>query len=150
AFTVVLVSLLAERRQRETALQLALEGAQLGVFSADLATGQLQFDARATTIHGHTVEPTTIGESRRFVHRDDLVRIDAAFAKARQSGGTWNAEYRVLPPPNHPRAGETRWIAVEGSVVRDAVGTPSKLLGITRDITARKWAEQDMAERNTQ
>src|SRR5262249_57470787 len=119
-------------------LQVDVEGGERGAFSADLATGRLVWDARAAQIHGHDAPTITIKESRRFVYPDDRVRIDAALAEAKRSGGRWNAEYRVLPPPDHPHAGETRWIAVESSIVRDRQGTPAGLLGVTRDITERK------------
>jgi PAS domain S-box-containing protein len=148
--TLVLVALFAERNQRETALQLALDGAEAGAFSADLATGHLECDARAASIHGHQVPPTTIQEARRFIHRDDLEHIDTDLAKARTRGGSWNAEYRVTPPPGDPHCGETRWVAIDSSFVRDARGIPARLLGIIRDITDRKRAEQAMAERNAQ
>ena len=55
-----------------------------------------------------------------------------------------------MPPPNHPHAGETRWVAVEGSVACNSQGTPVRLLGVTRDITERKKAERALAERNVQ
>src|SRR5262249_28330793 len=55
--TLVLVALFAERNQREAALQLALDGAEAGAFSADLATGHLECDARAANIHGHPGAP---------------------------------------------------------------------------------------------
>src|SRR5215510_5025092 len=85
AYTLVLVALFAERRQREAALRLALDGAELGAFSADLATRHFECDARTTSLQGHTVPPTTIKESRRFVHRDDLARIDDALANAQST-----------------------------------------------------------------
>jgi PAS domain S-box-containing protein len=147
AYTLVLAALFTERRQSEMSLKLALDGAKLGAFSADLATGHLECDLRAAGMHGHNVPPATIKESRRFVHRDDLIHIDAALAKARGTGGVWNAEYRVLYPPNHPHAGETRWVAVEGSLVCDSQGVPKGLLGVTRDITYRKLAEQTRKDR---
>jgi PAS domain S-box-containing protein len=150
AYTLFLAALFAERRQREMALKMAVDGAKLGAFSADLATGNLRCDLRTATMHGHTVPPATIKESRRFVHRDDLTRIDAALAKARGTGGVWNAEYRVMHPPNRPHAGETRWVAVESSLVCDSQGVPKGLLGVTRDITHQKQAEQTLAERNAQ
>jgi PAS domain S-box-containing protein len=151
ALTLVLVALFAERRQKEVALRLALDGANLGAFSADLTSGRMEFDAHATKIHGHDIPPTTIKGSRRFVCREDLARIDAALAEARRTGGvTWNAEYRVIPPPNHPQHGQTRWVAVESSLVRNSQGTPVKLLGVTRDITAKKQTEQVIAERKAQ
>jgi PAS domain-containing protein len=78
---LVLAGLFAERRrsvaelkQSRERLQLALDGAELGAFSADLATGRLECDARAAQIHGHTVPPKTFEESKRFVHPSDLVR----------------------------------------------------------------------------
>jgi PAS domain-containing protein len=49
---------------------------------------------------------------------------------------------RALHPPDHIYAGETRWVAVEASIVRDPQGAPVGLLGITRDITDRKRAEE--------
>jgi PAS domain S-box-containing protein len=150
AFTLVIVALFAERRQKEAALQLALAGANLGAFSADLISGRMEFDPRATKFHGHDVPPTTIDESRRFVCRDDLPRIDAALAEARRTGTPWNAEYRVIPPPNHPYHGQTRWVAVESSLIRNAQGAPVRLLGVTRDITAKKQTEQVIVERKAQ
>jgi PAS domain S-box-containing protein len=150
SLTLVIVALFAERRQKEAALQLALAGANLGVFSADLTSGRMEFDPRATKFHGHDVPPTTIDESRRFVCRDDLPRIDAALAEARRTGTPWNAEYRVIPPPNHRYHGQIRWVAVESSLIRNAQGAPVRLLGVTRDITAKKQTEQVIAERKAQ
>ena len=147
---VLLAAVFAERRRTEQRLQLALDGATLGAFSADLATGKLACDLRAAQSHGHSVPPTTIKESRRFVHPEDLKRIDGAIAEAEHTSGNWKAEYRVVPPPGHPHADETRWVAVDGSIVRDAHGAPMQLLGITRDITLSKRGEQELAERNTQ
>jgi PAS domain S-box-containing protein len=154
---LVLAALFSERRQSETTLQkskerlqLALDGAELGAFSADLTTDLLECDARTALIHGHNVLPVTLKESRRFVHPDDLVRIDNALAEAQRNGGAWRAEYRMVPPPGHPHAGETRWIAVESSIVRNPRGTAVRLLGVTRDITHQKRAEEALAERNAQ
>ena len=71
-------------------------------------------------------------------------------AEAQSTGGIWTAEYRVEHPAGRLHAGETRWVAVEGSIVRDAHGTAVGLLGVTRDITERKRTEQALAERNLQ
>jgi len=154
---VLLAAVFAERRRSERAvkqvaerLQLALDGAVLGAFSANLATGEFACDARAGLFNGHTEPPTTIKASRRFVLPEDLSRIDCAVAKAHRARGNWKAEYRVVPPPGHPHAGETRWVAVEGSIGCDGPGAPAQLFGITRDITLSKRGEQALAERNTQ
>jgi PAS domain S-box-containing protein len=154
---LVLAALFAERRQNETTLkmsnerlQLAFGSAKLGALSLDLDTGLLACDARTAQIHGHDVPPRTMQDGMRFVHPDDLAHVEAAFAEAKRAGGTWNAEYRVIHPPGHPHAGETRWIWNEGSVLCNAQGVPVRSLGITRDITSRKEAEQALAERDAQ
>ena len=62
-------------------------------------------------------------------------------------GGVCKAEYRVTYPPGHPQAGEVRWVAVEGTVVRNAQGRPARLLGVTRDITKDRIAEDGLRKR---
>jgi PAS domain S-box-containing protein len=155
--TLVLAALFAERRRSEWVLersrqrlQLALDGAELGTFSADLATGCFECDARAAQMLGCDVQPTTISESRRFVLPQDRARIDAALAQAQRADGVWNTEYRVVHPEGHRHAGETRWVAVEGSMVRDPHGTVVGLLGVTRDITDRRQTERALSEHNLQ
>jgi PAS domain S-box-containing protein len=151
--TLVLAALFAERRgsevvlkQSKQRLQLAVDGAELGAFSLDLATGALECDARTARIHGHNVPPVTIKDGRRFIHRDDLVHLDAAFEEVKSNGGTWKGEYRVLYPPDHQLAGETRWIAFEGTVLCSSQGIPVSMLGVARDITQRKQAETLLSE----
>src|SRR5215510_7010678 len=154
---LVLAALFAERRQSEGALkqskdrlQLALDGAELGAFSADFATGYFECDARAARFHGLNVPPMTIKEARRFVRPDDLVRIDAAVAEAARTGKGLNVQYRVVPPPNHQQTGDTRWLAAESAILRNSQGNPIGLLGVSRDITHNNQAEQALAERNAQ
>jgi PAS domain S-box-containing protein len=147
---LTLSALFAERRRSEAALmesndrlQLALGGAQLGVWSADLTTGALACDERHCRINGHdpAAPPRTLGHARALVHPEDLPRLDAAFAVARRTGAPCQAEYRIGADGNRDPS-QVRWVAVEGTVVRDAVGQPVRLLGVTRDITGRKRAEE--------
>jgi len=146
---LILAALFAERRRNEEALssanerlKLALSGAELGAFSVDIATGDLECDERAARMHGHDTLPKTIKEGRCFVHPEDLVRIDTVFKEAVHTGGVWKSEYRVVSAPGHPRPGAVRWVAFEGSIVRGVQGTPVRLLGVTRDITEHKFAEE--------
>jgi len=146
---LILSALFAERRRTEETLkqskdrlQLAIDGGKMGTFSADLRTGQFECDVRTAVIHGHNTPPTTIKVARRFVLRDDLVWIDNAMRQASRAEGTWNAEYRVLHPLDHLHAGEMRWVALDASIIRDQQGAPVGLLGVTRDITDRKRAEE--------
>ncbi|HEY7548920.1 MAG TPA: MASE1 domain-containing protein [Hyphomicrobiaceae bacterium] len=145
--TLTLAALFVERRRAETALlesnerlQLALGGAQLGIWCVDLATGVFESDARDSRINGHDLArpPRTLAEARRFVYPADLPLLDKAFAAARRRGAPCRAEYRVHVGGE---SAQLRWVAVEGSVVRDAAGRAVRLLGVTRDITQRRLAE---------
>ena len=164
-YTLVLAALFAERRHHERALedsnnrlkgtnhrlQLALGGAELGVWSVDTATGRFESDARVRHIHGYAPDalPNTLEAARRFIHPGDLPALDAAFSAAKRTGGSCKVEYR-LAPTGGPNLCRERWVATEGTVVRDADGRPVQLLGVARDITERKQSERALAERNLQ
>ena len=157
---VMLAALFAERRRNESALQdsnnrfkdnndrlqLALDGAQLGVWSIDPITGRFENDARDRQIHGHRLEapPKTLAEARTSIHPDDLPTLDVAFAASARTGGSYKAEYRLAPVSSNRNADQERWVAVEGTVVSGADGRPLRLLGVTRDITERKYIEHKL------
>ena len=72
--SLVLAALFAQMRRHEAALQdsnerlqLALNGAELGAFSADITTGRFRGDVRVGQHHGHAAPPETIEEVRRFI-----------------------------------------------------------------------------------
>jgi PAS domain S-box-containing protein len=157
--TLILAALFAERRRNEAALkdanerlQLALDAAELGVWTIDAKSGRFDSDARDKRIHGHSLAspPINLAEVRRFVHAEDLPRLDQAFAGSKRGGGSCKLEYRLTPALSGSEPGQDRWVALEGTVVRDAMGEPMRLLGVTRDITHRKRAEQALAERDAQ
>ncbi len=147
--TLVLAALFAERRQKEAALEdandrleLALDSAELGVWSFDAKTRRFVTDDRNTSIHGFPPEamPETLPDARALMHPDDVPRFDAAFSVSKRQGGSCRVEYRLSPAA--AGTGQERWVSVEGTVVRGAGGRPIRWLGVTRDITERKKAEQ--------
>ena len=112
-YTLVLAALFAERRHNEAALedtnnrlkgsnhrlQLALDGAELGVWSVDTKTSRFESDARDGQIHGRQPDAPAknLAEARSFVHPGDLPALDAAFAASRRTGGRCKVEYRLAP-----------------------------------------------------
>lgn len=158
-YTLVLTALFAERRRNEAQLkqsnnrlQLALDCAELGTWSLYLSTRRFENDARDRRIHGHALEelPQTIAGMRSQVHPDDLPNLDAAFVDLRRTGGNCSIEYRLARPDAREHDGRERWVALEGTIVRNADDRPMQLLGVTRDISDRKLAEEALAERNLQ
>jgi PAS domain S-box-containing protein len=154
-----LAALFSERRHNEAALkdgnrrlQLALDCAELGTWSLQLKTGHFENDVRDRRIHGHGRKAPlqTLAQMRSQVHPDDLPDLDAAFLALGRAGGSCRTEYRLAPPASQAGSGRERWVAIEGAVVRQSDGKPVQLLGVTRDITDRKFAEQALADRNAQ
>jgi PAS domain S-box-containing protein len=58
-----------------------------------------------------------------------------------RGGGEYENEYRITRPD-----GSTRWIAGYGSVELDERGKPAFARGVSRDITKRKIAEEELRE----
>jgi two-component system, chemotaxis family, CheB/CheR fusion protein len=148
--TLVLAALFAERRQSETALkdsserlQLALDSAELGVWSIDAKSGRYESDARDRRIHGYPPEapPQTVAEARSYIHPHDLPQLETAFEVSKREGSSSRSQYRLAPTSSED-VGQERWISVEGTVVRSAEGQPVRWLGVTRDITEYKKAEE--------
>jgi PAS domain S-box-containing protein len=149
--TLVLAALFAERRYKEASLKdtndrlaLALDCAELGTWRLQLKSGRFENDVRDRHIHGYAPDapPQTLADMRSQVHPEDISKLDAAFSALRRDGGNCRTEYRLAPRSDEKPRGRARWVAIEGAVVRGSDDRPLQLLGVTRDITERKKAEQ--------
>jgi len=74
------------------------------------------------------------------IHPEDRERIVRLFRETLATGIGHRSEYRFLL-----KDGTIRFIESQGSVIRDRSGKPSKILVVSRDMTARKHAEQLLA-----
>ncbi len=75
------------------------------------------------------------------LHPDDLPRFDAAWQRARESGGGTECEARLLGSD-----GSYRWFIFRANPLRDSGGAIVKWYGINTDIEDRKRAEEKLAE----
>lgn len=78
---------------------------------------------------------------QRQLHADDRARVSSALADALAHGRELSLEMRLWQ-----RDGRTlRWFSAHAVVNRDAAGTPVEVIGALSDITARKLAEEELA-----
>jgi PAS domain S-box-containing protein len=78
------------------------------------------------------------------LHPDDRDRVVAQLEDLfHQKRHNWSEEYRI-----RTAAGRIRWVASLGQAFYDASGKPRRLVGINFDITARRFAEDEV--RSTQ
>ena len=132
-----------EVRKLSERLQLAVEGANVGVWDWDLRTDEVRFDERWAAMLGY--EPSEIAfdlsEWEDRVHPDD---IDAAWSalEAHFAGETehYQCDHRM-----QAKNGDWLWIRDRGRVVeRDEDGEPVRAVGIHIDVTAEKQRERDL------
>ncbi|MET1110471.1 MAG: PAS domain S-box protein [Allosphingosinicella sp.] len=128
---------LAETRRQ---FELAVEGANLGLWTIDPRTGETWYSARSRELYGVDGEMHLDGTTlKAFIHPEDWdVVVEAA--RSGFPNDAVSLEHRVIWPN-----GDTRWVHSLGTVVRDSEGEATLVTGIHVDITDRKRAEQELA-----
>jgi len=141
---------ISDRRKSEEALkesklqlELALKGADLGLWDWNVITGYNSFNKRWADMLGYSISEIEHDEEtwEKMVHPDDLSRV--LKIRERHMRGEidlYETEYRM----KH-KHGEWVWIMNRGKVVEwDKRGNPIRLTGTHLDITARKNAEEEL------
>jgi PAS domain S-box-containing protein len=125
-------------RENEERLRLAMDVAQMAAWEWDVATDQMTWSTDPEALFGFPAG--SFGPQLRIrsaVHPDDRARVDAALSKA-LSDGLYECEYRVLRP-----AGSVVWVTERGQVLRRPDGSLDKIVGVSRDVSAQRRAEQE-------
>jgi len=76
-----------------------------------------------------------------MVHPDDRAVVREAVEVARRGDAPYQVEHRIVRPD-----GGSRWVQQQGEVVRSAAGAPLRLVGVVRDITETRRAEESRRE----
>jgi PAS domain S-box-containing protein len=122
-------------------LDLALQGSQLAIWDADIASGKIYVSAGWAEMLGDPpAEMVTDAKSLyALVHPEDRERIAATFVEALKGA---HPEYRIEHRVR-TRAGKWKWVLSHGRVVkRDAAGRALRMTGTNADISARKEIER--------
>ncbi len=146
---------ITEQKERERELQrlkerveLAVEGANLGVWDWDMTTDEVEFNEQWAQMLGCSlaeIEPH-LEEWERRVHPDDIDRVQEAL-DAHIAGETdfYDTEHRM-----EAADGTWTWIRDIGEIAeRDEEGEPIRAVGIHLNIDARKQVEQELKRQNS-
>ncbi|WP_448640299.1 SpoIIE family protein phosphatase [Geodermatophilus sp. URMC 63] len=128
---------------RAALLELATSAAGIGTFDWDLTTGDLTWDERLDELLGHergAVDRTMAGFTAHL-HPEDAPRVTRLLQQAVETRGEYEAEYRVVVP-----GAPVRWLAARGRVLTDEEGTAARLLGAAWDVSARREAQDRVAQ----
>lgn len=133
----------AALRASEERLQLALGAAQLGIWDWDVKANAVQWSENVHAIFGLSREAFsgTYEAYLSLIHPQDRDRLLLAIRQSLEARADYQIEHRILWPD-----GSVRWVACRGDVLRDADGTPVRMLGTVMDVTARKEVELKLSD----
>lgn len=128
-------------RESEERMSLAVDAANFGIWIRDLVRNDIWASDTWRALFGFgPSERVEFDGILQRLHPDDrdALRLAHALAIGGASAGSYQTEYRLILPD-----GTTRWIASQGRVECDATSRPVLVRGASRDVTARKLAEQE-------
>jgi PAS domain S-box-containing protein len=133
----------AALRESEARINLATSAANLGLWLWNIRDDKLWVTEKWRTLFGFTEsEAMNFRRLLEVVHPEDRERMQLIVQHMSEHGGIdHESEYRIIRPD-----GSTRWIAGYGSVELDEGGKPVFARGVSRDITLRKHAEEELRE----
>jgi diguanylate cyclase (GGDEF)-like protein/PAS domain S-box-containing protein len=140
AFARLEASAARERQESAERLELALQGAELGLWDWDLRDDRYEHNAAAGRQMGY--EPGEVGASgndwRNLIHRADGPDLLAAMeAHLRGETPFFECEFRI-----RHKSGRWLWLLSRGRIVeRDELGIAVRMAGTHMDLTRRKRAE---------
>lgn len=131
---------LAELQQKEEQYRLLVENSVDVIWRYDLATGAFSFASRAIeSLLGYAPEQIKGLRLSHLVHPDDLPRIrQTVVASASGAADGFAIEVRMLR-----RDGRPVWVEVRVSPQRGVDGDVVALQGVTRDVSARRQADEE-------
>lgn len=128
-----------------TELLFVVKAGRLGIWSLDLASGELTTSAMCRLNFGRDPDvPFSYAELREAIFPDDKARMAEAAELSIASGADYDVEYRIVTP-----AGEMRWVAIRGQPLYADDGMPRQMTGVSLDITDKKRTEEKLVESET-
>ncbi len=129
----------AELKERDEALRLALRAALAIAFNWDVAKDRVR---QLYSQQGSDSQIVTFDTVANSVHPDDRAQfVRDVHAALDDPAIPYRSEYRVLSPD-----GVQRDVEAWGVVERGSAGRPVRLVGISMDVTGRKRAQMALAE----
>ena len=129
-------------REREEALRLSTDAAQVGIWSYDVAEDRLKLSALAAKLIGFPEDAAEIGvrDFLERVHEADRQRVKENIRETLERRNEYSDEYRIASA-----GGETRWVTARGLATLDTAGHKVRFSGVINDTTERKSVEQELA-----
>ena len=112
------------------------------VYDCDLLTGSFRWSGDVAGLTGYSDEEFAGTDYERWaalVHPEDRAATRETYEAAIRAGDTCNSEYRF-----ERKGGSYCFLEDQGVFVRDDDGVPVRMLGLIRDISDRRRAEEEL------
>jgi PAS domain S-box-containing protein len=134
-------------QQSEQRLNLALSAANAGVWDWNMQTDETSYSSHLSTLFGmsHDAFDGKYETLFSLVYPEDRKAVKQAVRQAIEKGISYEIEFRVVWAD-----GSLHWIGSRGKVFYDEIGRPLRMIGVDKDISKRKQAEEALrlAEEN--
>ena len=133
-----------ERRIGTERVELALRGADLGLWDLHVPSGDVIVNARERALLGFAEDAALPqhGEWRKLIHPDDRARLDAAIVPhLRGETAAYECEHRMRHTDGHDV-----WLSTRAMIVERAPdGSPVRIVGTHLDISERRRTEERLS-----
>lgn len=126
-------------RESEERLRLAIDIGELASWDWEIGSGRVTWNDRHFLMQGYKVGEVVPGFEAWInrVHPDDRAETLRLLEKARDSLVPYVHEFRVMYPD-----GSVHWCSARGHFFYDEQGAPRRMIGVMRDITEQKRAQE--------
>jgi PAS domain S-box-containing protein len=132
----------AELRETHQRMDLAASAADLGIWVWDIVRDEIWVSEKERALFGFAPsDKPDIDRFRKAIHPDDRDSMRKAVENSLNTGMEYEAEHRVILPN-----GQIRWLATRGRVEFSGDGKPTRMRGVSLDVTRRKLEEEALRE----
>jgi len=122
----------------EQRLRLALNAAQMGVWEFDLRRNKLYWSPEIFRFFGLPQFEPSVEKLMSLLDSRDAVSLQEAVDTAVANRASFHTEFRLGVGTSQ------RWVEDYGEVECDPDGTPARIVGVARDVTERRLAQEEL------
>lgn len=128
----------------EQKIRMATQAAGIYTWELDVATGKIRFSGNVKDVIGfsYTGDDDIFSRIGRFTVPEEREQRKEALLRTMRGEGDLHSVNRVI----NPDTGQIVWLETHATLVTEDDGTQQRVVGIVRNITARKRSEEALRE----
>ncbi|HEY4445467.1 MAG TPA: EAL domain-containing protein [Steroidobacteraceae bacterium] len=126
-------------KESEERLRMAIDAARMYTWDWNIQSGSVIRSGRQAEVHDSAGgrSGASYEDFIRSVHEQDRQRVEVALSRTVHERVPFRVEFRIIRAD-----GAVRWLSSQAQALCDAAGATVRLIGVTKDITERKQAEE--------